>query len=241
MTTPLYSRRFLYLAGILLLVFLTMGIYSHVLGGEDYTTYKTHIVFEDYVVPINGTPYRLDGVINGLLFADYNYRSDHVVVETYYESYDIEGFTDNIARQYIKGLLDARNTRIYDRYEPPYPASESFVLKGGLKYYVSPYYSGLFPVYRQYTGFLIVDNGTRTVIREYRFFRYAIDGRLVQSVINAIVDSGGTVQRYYFELIPVDSNDASILLFTEENIIYMDLIGMISSIIALIYYWLKNR
>ncbi len=241
MTISFNNRRFLYIAGILLLVFFTMGIYSYVLGGEDYTTYKTHIVFEDYVVPINGTPYELDGEINGLLFANYNYRSDHVVVETYYESYDIEGFTDKVARRYIKGLLDARNTRIYDRYEPPYPASESFVLKGGLKYYVSPYYSGLFPVYRQYTGFLILGNGTRTVIREYRFFRYAYNGRLVQSVINATVNSGGTVQHYYFELIPVDSNDASIILFTEENITYMGLIGIIASITALIHYRLKNR
>lgn len=188
---------------------------------------------------INGTPYSLNGEINGLLFANYNFQDDHVFVETYYKSYDINGFTDNVTRQYIKSLLDARNTRIYNRYEPPYPASESFVLKGGLKYYVSPFHSGLLPTYRQYAGFLILGNETRTMIREYRFFRYTDDGRLIQAVIDATIDSGGTVQHYYFELVPVDSDDASIVLFTGENLAYMSLAGITISIIILIYYWLR--
>jgi hypothetical protein len=153
-----------------------------------------------------GQSITLNGEVSGVLKATYVFYSDSVLMTTRYVKYVIKGFPDPEARSYIKTLLGEIVRHIYDIHEPPYPPSKSFLLNGGLKYYVYPDTLLPDPIVRQRTTFLVPIAKNTIRILEDRFFKYdASTGILVEFKINAEEGITKPFSRYFFHLVLTSS------------------------------------
>ncbi len=203
--------------------------------------YDSKILFHNYIVG----NIKLDGEIHGSLVAEYSFYKDIVIIETHYEKYQLKGFNDPGARNYILSLLREKVKRVYSRKnfsrnEIPYPRYKSFILHGGLPYYVEPSFLNIDPIYRQR---IIFSTGTNTSILEDRMFKYDPDtGILVESIIKAKIHNGMENEEYTWTLAASSSSNPFYILETMNIEALLTIVALgISILTAILAFYLDKR
>ncbi|OYT37348.1 MAG: hypothetical protein B6U89_07415 [Desulfurococcales archaeon ex4484_58] len=186
-------------------------------------TYKSTIVFKNFITRVLNREIVLDGVINGVLKVKYVYRSDRVYVTTKYLNYTLLGFETKDSRTYIMSLLKQSRSYIYSLNEKPYPPNETFIFNPRIKYYVSP--SNLEP-----NGMVKQGLEIGVSLTEYRFFQYDLmTGSLIKLNITSIIKMRGNTSIYRILLELINSSVKQLNIYT-INADYL-FIATISSII----------
>ncbi len=208
---------------------------------EQLVTYDSEIMFRNYMV---GNTI-LNGEIHGSLVAEYIFYKDIVIVKTHYSKYSLRGFRDPNARNYILSLLNEEVKRVYKRgnyskNEIPYPRYKSFILHGGLPYYIDPGFLSIDPVYRQRIVFSI---GTNISILEDRRFKFDPGtGVLVESSIEALIKDGDETGEYKWVLTASSSsNPLHVLETTRAESVFLILAFSISVPTALLAFYIDKR
>ena len=228
---------------VVLMILIVLSTIVAPVTGVEYPVllnkYHVHIGFQNFRLAVDDKVIVLNGELEGVTLVKYVFREEFIIVSVKYLDYRLKGVIDPDSRRALQHLLSKTAYYRFNYSEPPYSEDQPFMIKGGVKYYVSPQYLPLSGLIEQYVMYPL---GNGSYIREDRIFIYDYaTGILLKTMVNSTALVNTTLIRYSLDLRLIDSSRSELLV---KNIDIKYLLAPTLLVFTILYILLsygKNR